>query len=80
MAAIPPASPPMTTRREVTPATIGAMAVRTDCRHYGTRTLASGDKLERCKLGVNEETPFACPEGCVFFEPRSGMTAGWKVS
>ncbi len=56
------------------------MAVRIDCRHYGIRTLGSGDKLERCKLGVNEEMPFACPDGCVFFEPRSGMSAGWTVS
>lgn len=56
------------------------MAVRDDCRHYQTRTLASGDKLEKCRLGVNEETPFACPDGCLFFEPRSGMTAGWTLT
>jgi hypothetical protein len=56
------------------------MVVRPDCRHYSARTLATGDKLERCKLGVNEDAPFACPEGCVFFEPRSGMSAGWTVS
>ena len=80
MAAMPPASPPMTTRRRGIPATIGAMVVHDDCRHYATRTLGSGDKLERCKLGMNEDTPFACPEACVFFEPRSGMSAGWTVS
>jgi hypothetical protein len=56
------------------------MAVRLDCRHYATRTLTSGDKLERCKLGVNEDTPFGCPEACPFFEPRSGMSAGWTIS
>jgi hypothetical protein len=55
------------------------MTVRDDCRHYATRTLASGDKLERCKLGVNEDTPFSCPAECLFFEPRSGMTTGWTV-
>ncbi|MGE0877862.1 MAG: hypothetical protein AB7L13_00110 [Acidimicrobiia bacterium] len=59
------------------------MAVNTECRHYSTRTLASGEKIERCKLGVNEgadgTAPFACPGDCVFFEPRSGMTAGWTV-
>jgi hypothetical protein len=56
------------------------MTVRVDCRHYAARTLASGDKLERCKLGVNDDPPFACPQECVFFEPRSGMSAGWTVS
>ena len=56
------------------------MSVRDDCRHYQTRSLASGDKLEKCRLGVNEETPFACPDDCLFFEPRSGMTAGWTVT
>jgi hypothetical protein len=56
------------------------MVVHDDCRHYATRTLGSGDKLERCKLGMNEDMPFACPEACLFFEPRSGMSAGWTVS
>jgi hypothetical protein len=55
------------------------MAVRDDCRHYLLRTLATGDRLERCRLGVNEQDPFACPEACVFFEPRPGMSAGWVV-
>jgi hypothetical protein len=54
-----------------------AMAVRTDCRHYSTRTVSSGDQMQRCRLGVNEEMPFACPEGCLFFEPRSITDAGW---
>jgi hypothetical protein len=51
------------------------MAVRDDCRHYSSRTLPSGDKRESCKLGVNEDMPFACPDGCLFFEPRFG--SGW---
>lgn len=55
------------------------MGVRTDCRHYSTRTVAAGDQLQRCRLGVNEETPFACPEGCLFFEPRNVTTTGWQV-
>jgi hypothetical protein len=55
------------------------MVVHDDCRHYTVRTLGGGDKLERCKLGMNEDAPFACPEHCVFFEPRSGMSAGWTL-
>ena len=80
MAAIPPASPPMTTRRRGHACHHRGHGRADDCRHYGTRTLGTGDKLERCKLGVNEEMPFACPEACLFFEPRSGMSAGWTVS
>ncbi len=56
------------------------MAVRVDCRHYSTRSLATGEVVERCRLGANEQMPFSCPEGCVFFEPRAGMSAGWTVT
>lgn len=54
------------------------MAVRDDCRHYSSRTLATGEQVQRCRLSVNEEAPFACPEDCVFFEPRK-MGTGWQV-
>lgn len=53
------------------------MAVREDCRHYSTRTTPGGDVLQRCRLGANEEVPFACPEDCVFFEPRAITDTGW---
>lgn len=52
------------------------MAVRRDCRHYSTREVG-GDAVQRCRLGANEEMPFACPEHCLFFEPRSITDAGW---
>ncbi len=54
------------------------MAVRVDCRHYASRTAADGEVVQRCRLGVNEEAPFACPEGCLFFEPRHLSDAGWE--
>jgi hypothetical protein len=53
------------------------MAVRTDCRHYQSRTIATGDVLHRCKLEAAETEPFACPEFCLFFEPRG--TAGVQL-
>jgi len=56
------------------------MAIKEDCRHFVLQTIASGDRLERCRLGANENVPFACPEGCVFYEPRSTSSAGWQVS
>ncbi|CAN5194821.1 hypothetical protein BH18ACT4_BH18ACT4_12320 [soil metagenome] len=53
------------------------MAVREDCRHYSTRTVPGGDVVQRCRVDANERAPFACPLGCLFFEPRSITDAGW---
>lgn len=54
------------------------VSVRKDCRHYSTRTVAGGDHVQRCRLDANTEAPFACPEDCLFFEPRSITDAGWQ--
>jgi hypothetical protein len=53
------------------------MAVREDCRHYSTRTTPNGDVVQRCRLGVAEHAPFACPPDCLFFEARHIADAGW---
>ncbi len=53
------------------------MAVRDDCRHYIRRSTPTGEAVERCRLNANENNPFACPEGCMFFEPRNVSSAGW---
>jgi hypothetical protein len=53
--------------------------VNDDCRHYVMQTTGRGDKLERCKIGANDPLPFACPDGCVFYEPRRVSSAGWQV-
>lgn len=54
------------------------MAVREDCRHYSSRTTTAGESVQRCRLGVNLEAPFACPDDCLFMEPRSITDAGWR--
>lgn len=54
------------------------MAVRTDCRHYSSRTVGARDLVQRCRVDAAEQAPFACPEGCLFFEPRSITDAGWS--
>jgi hypothetical protein len=54
------------------------MGVRKDCRHYSTRTIASGELVQRCRLGANTDAPFTCPDDCLFFEPRSLSNAGWE--
>ena len=55
------------------------VAVNEDCRHYVMQTVKSGEKLERCRLGANENLPFACPAGCLFYEPRKVSGAGWQI-
>jgi hypothetical protein len=55
------------------------VSVRDDCRHYVMQTVANGDRTERCRLGVAETVPFACAEGCVFYEARQTATSGWQV-
>lgn len=55
------------------------MAVRKDCRHYVERTTSREEKVQRCRLDVAVLDPFACPEGCLFFEPRTIADAGWTV-
>ena len=55
------------------------MPVNEDCRYYVMQTTRGGDKLERCKVDANEQLPFACPEGCVFYVRRSISSTGWQV-
>ena len=54
------------------------MAVRDDCRHYVMQTTVTAERLERCKLGVNEQVPFACPKAASSMSRRSTSSAGWK--
>ena len=55
------------------------MAVNSDCRHYIMQTTSRGDKIERCRVEANQALPFACPDGCVFYEPRKVSGAGWTI-
>jgi hypothetical protein len=56
------------------------MAVNEDCRHYVMQSTPRGEKLERCRIDANEHLPFACPAGCVFYEPRKVASQGWHVA
>lgn len=58
--------------------TFRGMAVRKDCRHYSTRSISDGEVVQRCRLGAAEETPFSCPDDCLFFEARP-LDGGWSV-
>ena len=52
------------------------MAMRTDCRHFESRTFANGDAVRSCKLGLAPEAPWRCPDPCAKFDRRS-MDVGW---
>ncbi|MGH9129409.1 MAG: hypothetical protein ACRDY2_10725 [Acidimicrobiales bacterium] len=54
------------------------MAVNEDCRHYIMQTVGGrGERIERCRMGANDSLPFACPQGCLFYERRGVSNAGW---
>jgi hypothetical protein len=53
--------------------------VNEDCRHYIMQTTSHEEKLERCRMNANEQIPFGCPEGCLFYEPRKVSGAGWTI-
>jgi hypothetical protein len=55
------------------------MPVRRDCRHYSTRSMPTGETVQRCRLTANTDAPFGCPDDCVFFEPRSLSATGWET-
>ena len=54
------------------------MTVREDCRHYSRRTVTPAEVVQRCRVDAADQAPFACPEGCVFFEPRAIIDGGWS--
>ena len=54
----------------------GGMTMRTDCRHYESRTYASGEAVRKCALDLAPEAPWRCPVDCPRFERRM-IDAGW---
>jgi hypothetical protein len=54
-----------------------SMPMRTECRHYESRTYAEGEVVRKCRLDLAPEAPWRCPDGCACFEVRR-MDAGWN--
>lgn len=54
------------------------MAMREDCKHYATRTYASGEMVRMCRLDLAPEAPWSCPAECPSFTRRT-WDAGWTV-
>ncbi len=46
------------------------MAMREDCKHFQSRTYASGEVARLCLLDLAPEAPWRCPEDCASYEHR----------
>ena len=51
--------------------------MRTDCKHYESRTYTSGEVVRRCALDLAPEAPWNCPADCPRYERRM-IDAGWQ--
>jgi hypothetical protein len=50
--------------------------MREECKHFQSRTYASGEVARFCVLDLAPEAPWRCPTDCPSFEPRLA-DAGW---
>ena len=52
--------------------------MREECKHFQSRTYASGEVARFCRLDLAPEAPWRCPEDCPKYEHR-GYDAGWTL-
>jgi hypothetical protein len=53
------------------------MPMREECKHFQSRTYASGEVARFCVLDLAPEAPWRCPSGCPRYERRLA-DAGWQ--
>ena len=46
------------------------MPMRTECKHFESRTYANGDSVRSCSLDLAPEAPWRCPDECPRYERR----------
>ena len=46
------------------------MPMRTECKHFESRTYKSGDTVRKCNLDMAPDAPWRCPEECEKYERR----------
>ena len=46
------------------------MPMRTECKHFESRTYPNGDTVRKCNLDLAPDAPWRCPEPCPKFERR----------
>ena len=51
--------------------------MRTDCKHYESRTYGNGEAVRKCVLDLAPEAPWACPANCPSYA-RKLIDAGWQ--
>jgi hypothetical protein len=51
--------------------------MRTECKHYESRTYPSGDVVRKCRIDLAPEAPWKCPDECPGYERRM-IDAGWQ--
>ena len=56
---------------------MAAVAMRTDCKHYQSRTYQTGETVRKCVLDLAPEAPWSCPADCPRYERRM-IDAGWQ--
>jgi hypothetical protein len=44
--------------------------MRTECKHFESRTYANGDAVRKCNLDLAPEAPWRCPDECSKYERR----------
>jgi len=44
--------------------------MRTNCKHYESRTYGNGETVRKCALDLAPEAPWRCPADCPSFERR----------
>ncbi|MHB1552454.1 MAG: hypothetical protein ACYCSX_06555 [Acidimicrobiales bacterium] len=53
------------------------MPMREECKHFQSRTYASGEVARFCALDLAPEAPWRCPPDCKAYERRLA-DAGWE--
>lgn len=56
------------------------MPMRTECRHYESRTYANGEAVRKCDLDLAPEAPWRCPEDCPRYERRTDIAWSWGTA
>lgn len=51
--------------------------MRTDCKHYESRTYATGEAVQKCNLDLAPEAPWRCPDDCPAYARRL-VDYGWQ--
>jgi len=51
--------------------------MREECKHFQSRTYASGEVARFCVLNLAPEAPWRCPDHCPRYEPRTA-DVGWN--